>query len=109
MSARAGTVAIARGLRWCLFGLVLGLASVALAWRMLAVDFAYPVLYDLLDIGATIERYGPENEVRPGFQRTARGERERVFGAIVDAIATRAAVSRRSATWHRTAGPSGAC
>lgn len=63
------------------------LSSLFVAWRALAaVDFAYPVLYDALELGATIERYGPDNDVRPGFHRTTRAERERVFAEIAEAI-----------------------
>lgn len=76
-----------RALRWGLFGIALALASLFIAWRALAaVDFAYPLLYDALSIDATIARYGPENHVRPRFQITDRAERERLFGAIVDAV-----------------------
>ena len=77
----------ARAVRWTLFTLALAVASLFLGWRALAaVDFAYPVFYDLLDLGETIERYGPQNDVRPGFHRTSRAERERVFAAIAHAI-----------------------
>ncbi len=72
---------------WALFALALAIASLFVAWRALAaVDFAYPVLYDALGLGATIERYGPDNDVRPGFHRTTRAERERIFAAIAEAI-----------------------
>lgn len=78
---------LARTLRWGLFALALAVAGLFVTWRALAaVDFGYPVLYDLLGLGETIERYGPRNEVRPGFHRTARAERERVFAAIVHGI-----------------------
>jgi hypothetical protein len=69
------------------FGVALGIAALFLSWRGLAaVDFAYPVFYDALAIDATIEREGPRNSLRPGFHRTGRGERERLFGAIVTAV-----------------------
>jgi hypothetical protein len=81
-SGRAG-----RALYWTVFGVALGLAALFLSWRGLAaVDFAYPVFYDHLAIDATIEREGPRNSLRPGFHRTDRGERERLFGAIVTAV-----------------------
>jgi len=90
MAVSRATLAPARllsGLRWLTFGLALGLASLFIAWRSLAaVDFAYPLLYDVLSIDATIARYAPRNEVRPGFQYTDRAERERLFAAIVDAV-----------------------
>ena len=87
VSAAPAPARLARGLRWSAFALALALASLFLAWRALAaVDFAYPVLYDALGLGQTIERYGPRNEVRPGFHRTDRAERERVFAAIAHAV-----------------------
>lgn len=76
-----------RGVLWAGFGLLLTVAVFFASWRLLAAfDFAYPVFYDLLAIGQTIERYGPENPVRPGFQWTTRAERERLFGEIVEAV-----------------------
>ena len=78
---------IARALRWTVFGLALAVAALFVTWRGLAaVDFAYPLFYDALAIEATIERHAPANEARPGFQRTSRVERERLFGAIVEAV-----------------------
>lgn len=68
---------------------VVSLAWVALflAWSSLrAVDFGYPLLYSVLDIGGHIERYGPENEFKRGFESTSRGQRLALFSAIVDAI-----------------------
>ncbi len=80
-------IAPGRTALWSLFALAIVLSSLFIAWRGLAaVDFAYPVLYDALGLGATIERYGPENDVRPGFHRTTRAERERIFAAIAEAI-----------------------
>jgi len=76
-----------RALVWALFAVALALASLHVTWRALAaVDFGYPVFYDVLGLGATIDRYGPENDVRPGFHRTSRAERERIFAAIARAI-----------------------
>lgn len=86
-ASRAVPNAVSRILRWGLFTLALVVAALFVTWRALAaVDFAYPVFYDLLGLGQTIERYGPQNDVRPGFHRTSRAERERVFGAIVHGI-----------------------
>ncbi|PSQ92077.1 MAG: DUF1461 domain-containing protein, partial [Proteobacteria bacterium SW_6_67_9] len=68
---------------WAVFAVALALASLHVTWRALAAaDFAYPVLYDVLGLGATIDRYGPANDVRPGFHRPSRAERERIFAAI---------------------------
>lgn len=74
-------------LQWSAFAAAFVGAVLFLTWRLLAAfDFAYPVFYDVLDLGATIERYGPDNERRSGFHRTGRDERERVFGALVEAV-----------------------
>lgn len=63
------------------------LASLFLAWRLLAsVDYLYPVLYEPAGIGAHIDRFGPENRYRSGFERTTRQERQRLFSAIGRAI-----------------------
>lgn len=76
-----------RWLRGWLWGLALVSASLFLAWRALAaVDFAYPLLYDVTGIEQTIQRYGPVNRIRPGFQTTSRAERERLFAGIARAI-----------------------
>ena len=83
----ASSLRVVRGLRWSIFGLALAVAALFVVWRALAAfDFAYPLFYDALGIDATIERHAPANETRPGFQRTPRAERERLFGAIVEAV-----------------------
>ncbi|MGQ0501948.1 MAG: lipoprotein intramolecular transacylase Lit [Panacagrimonas sp.] len=74
-------------LRGWLWGLALVAASLFLAWRALAAcQFAYPLLYEVTGIEQTIQRYGPANRVRPGFQLTTRAERERLFAGIAQAI-----------------------
>ncbi|MGQ0528222.1 MAG: lipoprotein intramolecular transacylase Lit, partial [Panacagrimonas sp.] len=74
----------ALGLVW---GLSLVLCSLYIAWRVLAaMDFAYPLLYDVIGIEQTIAKTGPQNRIRPGFHTTTRAERERVFAAIARAI-----------------------
>jgi len=63
------------------------LAGLWLSWRCLAmVDFLYPQFYAALDIQAHIERFGPENRYKRGFEATTAEERFRLFGVIVDAI-----------------------
>jgi hypothetical protein len=63
------------------------LAALWLSWRLLAmVDFLFPVFYDALSIEAHIERFGPENRYKAGFETTTREERLRLFGAIVVSI-----------------------
>ena len=63
------------------------LAALWLAWRCLAaVDFLYPVLYDAIGVHEHIERFAPQNRYKQGFAETTPAERQRLFGAIVDAI-----------------------
>ena len=50
------------------------------------VDFLYPQFYAALDIQEHIERFGPENRYKKGFETTTSEERFRLFGVIVDAI-----------------------
>lgn len=61
--------------------------SLFLGWQsMRAVDFGYPILYDILDIDAQITHYGPQNRYKNDFAATDRVERERLFQEIVAAI-----------------------
>jgi hypothetical protein len=63
------------------------LAALWLSWRFLAtVDFLFPVFYEALAIEAHIERFGPENRYKTGFETTTREERLRLFSAIVKSI-----------------------
>ncbi|MDX1609385.1 MAG: DUF1461 domain-containing protein [Halofilum sp. (in: g-proteobacteria)] len=74
-------------LRWSVLVLAVVIGCLFVVWRGLAaVDFAYPWLHGLLDIGATVAEHGPRNPVRPGFERTDAAEQARLFGAIVDAV-----------------------
>lgn len=67
--------------------LIAWLAALFIAWGGLAeVDYAYGLWYEVLDIGAAIDRYGPENRYRRGFEHTTREERLRLFAAIVEAV-----------------------
>lgn len=78
---------IARLCHWSAYLLALSLASLFLAWVVLArVDFLFPFWYDVLDIGPAVARYAPQNRLRPHFQLTSRAERERLFGAINTAV-----------------------
>jgi hypothetical protein len=63
------------------------LASLYASWRLLAAaDFLYPLWYDVAEIGAHIDRYGPENRYRDGFEDTSRAERLAAFAAIGRAV-----------------------
>lgn len=75
------------GLRWSLLVLAVVVAALFVTWRGLAaVDFAYPWLHGVLDIGTTVAEHGPDNSLRPGFERTDAAEQARLFGAIADAV-----------------------
>lgn len=76
-----------RGLCWTTLAITLVLTAAFAGWRVLAAaDFGYPVAYKLLDIEDTIATYGPQNELRPGFDTTSEDERARIFGAIAAAV-----------------------
>ena len=63
------------------------LASLYVAWQVSATaNFFYPFWYGILDIGGHIERFGPENRYRDGFETTSDEERFRLFGEVVDAV-----------------------
>ncbi|WP_018948477.1 DUF1461 domain-containing protein [Thioalkalivibrio sp. ALMg11] len=74
-------------LRWTGIVLTSSAAALFLAWKLLAaVGFAYPLWYDVLGIDETIANYGPQNDIRPGFERTGKDERVRLFAAMAQAI-----------------------
>ena len=61
--------------------------SLYLAWNSLsAVNFVYPWLYNQMDLGATIEKFGPQNRYKESFGHTDRAEHIRLFSQIVHAI-----------------------
>jgi len=67
--------------------LVAWIAALWMAWGVLAhVNYGYGLWYQVLDIGANIQHYGPENYYRQGFELTSKEERLRLFAAIVDAV-----------------------
>lgn len=74
-------------LLWTLFTLLAFLATLMLAWQLLAgVNFLYPVWYEVIGIDQTIATYGPRNPYRHQFENTSKAERARLFAAIVTAI-----------------------
>lgn len=78
---------LTNGFHWFLLLLSLAIASLYLSLKGLSmVDYGYAIWYDLLNINETIETEGPLNRVRPGFERTDRAERERLFSGIVTAV-----------------------
>ena len=73
--------------QWILFTLAVFLATLMLAWHVLAsVNFLYPLWYELIDIDQTVATYGPRNRYRHQFESTTSAERERLFAALVTAI-----------------------
>lgn len=61
--------------------------SLFAAWQLSSsVNFAYPLLYDLIGIDETIAVYGPRNRFKKDIILTTRDERIRLFSAIVEAI-----------------------
>jgi hypothetical protein len=63
-----------------------------LAWvTLVPVDFGYGWLYERLAIAEHIERYGPQNLYKQGFEHTDRQHRLALFGEIVTAIHQRGA------------------
>ena len=63
------------------------LASLFLSWRALAAaDFLFPLWYDVADIGAHIEEFGPQNRYRDKFEETSQSARLEAFAAIGRAV-----------------------
>lgn len=75
-----------RGHLWLLLPAAV-LAALWISWRCLAaVDFLYPVFYEVLAIDQHIARFGPQNRYKTGFETTSRAEHIRLFGAVVDSV-----------------------
>ena len=74
-------------LSWLLLALTTLVAAIFISWRLFAaVDFLYPLWYEVTGIDDTIREYGPQNRYRDHFERTDKAEQVRLFAAIVDAI-----------------------
>ena len=57
------------------------------SWHGLAqLNFNYSLGYQLLDISEHIQRYGPANRYRKGFEHTSQAQHDELFAQIVDAI-----------------------
>lgn len=74
-----------------LLGLMLTLSTLIIAfwisWHSLAqVNFTYALGYDLLEIDQHIQRYGPMNRYRQGFERTSPQQHKLLFAEIVHGI-----------------------
>ena len=74
-----------------LINIVLSLAlfcsSFYLAWQINALNnFLYSTWYEILDIQKAIDRYGPQNKFRDGFEKLDKTEHVQLFNGIVKAI-----------------------
>jgi len=74
-------------LKTALFSLTLFISSILFSWIIWSkVDFAYPALHYVMGIEQHIDKYGPQNRYRKGFELTDKPEQVRLFSEIVDAI-----------------------
>lgn len=74
-------------LKIALFSLCLLICSIFIGWASLAqVNFGYKLLHPVMGIDEHIEKYGPQNRYRKGFEKTDKAEQERLFAAITYAI-----------------------
>ncbi len=74
-------------LLWPCFLLCHWLTAGLLAWHILAqVNFAYPVIYEGLDIEAHIAEFAPQNRHRENFHHTTPDEHRALFAQINQAI-----------------------
>lgn len=72
--------------KW-LMVLLLFWVALFFSWTTLScVDFMYPMLYKQIEIGASIDKFGPQNRYKKDFALTSRAERESLFSQIVVAI-----------------------
>lgn len=77
---------ILQATRWALVLLLFWLA-LFFSWTSLsAVDFLFPLLYKHLEIGKSIDKYGPQNRYKHNFSSTTEVERRALFSQIVVAI-----------------------
>ncbi|MCG7529812.1 DUF1461 domain-containing protein [Psychrobium sp. MM17-31] len=70
-----------------LYSLGMLLTALLITWWLLsAVDFFYPTFYQWLDIGQTINEFGPQNRFKEGFATTSMPQHFEYFSQIVTAI-----------------------
>ncbi|MDF1763961.1 MAG: DUF1461 domain-containing protein [Oleibacter sp.] len=70
-------------------GLLIGglLTCLALSWALnRAVNYGYGFWYDQLQIEQHIDKYGPQNRYREGFESLSSAQHQALFAEIVDAI-----------------------
>lgn len=72
---------------WFLFTLSALVSALFIAWNVFVkVDFLYPVWYEVMGLEQTIQKYGPQNSFKAGFEETSSQEQQRLFSAIVVSI-----------------------
>jgi len=79
---------MSRSLAGAVYGVLLWLVALWLAWLALAaVDFLYPLAYGWLDIGATLQTYVPQNRFgKQDYPASDMAQHIRHFAAISQAI-----------------------
>jgi uncharacterized membrane protein len=70
-----------------LFSVSALILSCSLAWLLLfSVNFLYPIWHDHGGIAQGIEKFGPKNRFKVGFEDTSHEQRYRIFAQINDAV-----------------------
>ncbi len=72
---------------WGIFLITLFLSTLFLTWHLSAKgNFFYPIWYSVIGIDKHIATFAPQNRYIKGFETTSKGQRFRLFAAIVDEI-----------------------
>ena len=78
IGARLSTVVLVLSLFWL---------SIAGSWTVCSsFNFAFPILYDVVEIDQNIEEFGPKNRYKDDFEITTDEERMRLFAMIVKSV-----------------------
>ncbi len=78
---------IKQPLTWFPFVIFSFISILWITWQLLStVNFSYPFWYRVLDVGAHIEKYAPQNRNKDNFQLTTEQERFDLFAQVVDSI-----------------------
>ncbi len=72
---------------WPLFFISQLISLALISWHLMAqVHFAYPLGYQLLDLGQHIAKYAPINHHKKDFEFTSKEEHWRLFGEICESV-----------------------
>lgn len=86
-SSNSITARLGNGLAGLLITLSCLVTAFWISWHGLAqLNFGYSVGYDVLNIDQHIQRFGPTNQYRKGFEDTSRDQHMTLFREIVNAI-----------------------